>query len=77
MYCEYDKVSGNVYGGIAMLNRRCKCSHCAKRQGRIFGIILISVGTGLFLAYIIPYYLLITMLGLVLVCLGVSCLIKK
>lgn len=60
-----------------MLNRRCCGRKCAKKQNKTFGIILISIGTGLFLAYIIPRYFLITLFGLALLCMGIVCLTKK
>ena len=60
-----------------MFCRKCNRRKCCRGPNKTFGIILISVGTGLFLAYIIPYYLLITMLGLALVFAGVCSLIKK
>jgi len=60
-----------------MLGNRCTNRKCCKGTNKVFGIILISIGTGLFLAYIIPYYMLITLLGLALVVAGVCHLIKK
>ena len=60
-----------------MLSNRCTNRKCCKRTNKIFDVILISIGTGLFLAYIIPYYMLITLLGLSLVVAGVCHLLKK
>ena len=60
-----------------MFNRRCAKKRCLGGTGKTFGIILISVGTGLFLAYIIPYYMLITLLGLSLIVAGICNLLKK
>ncbi len=48
--------------------RRCGC----KKGGMgIIGPILIAVGAGLILAYILPYYFLITILGIGLVAAGI------
>ncbi|MBQ7096811.1 MAG: hypothetical protein IJN96_01920 [Clostridia bacterium] len=52
-----------------------KC--CCRNRTNVPGYFLIALGSGLFLAYVIPRYLLITLLGLVLVASGVCCIIKK
>lgn len=45
---------------------------CGCRKGcKQIGSVLISLGLGIFLAHIIPYYLLITMLGIALIALGI------
>lgn len=56
--------------------KRC-CGRRCKPPCRTGGIILVCLGAGLFLAYIIPYYLLITVLGIGLICAGVCVLLKK
>lgn len=51
---------------------------CQFRFGcRQTGIILISLGAGIFLAYIIPYYLLIAMLGCALIGFGIRYILRK
>ncbi len=50
-----------------MFRRKCGC----RNRYKPIGTILISLGIGIFLAYIIPYNLLITMLGIGLVVLGI------
>ncbi len=47
--------------------RGCGCRRGCKQIGSI----LIALGLGIFLAHIIPYYLLITMLGIALIALGI------
>ena len=45
---------------------------CGCRKGcRQIGTILISLGLGIFLAHMIPYFLLITILGIALIALGI------
>jgi len=53
--------------------RRC----CCPRRFNGTGLFLIAIGVGLFLAYAIPRYLLITMLGLCLIGAGTCFLVKK
>ncbi len=53
--------------------RKCCCNSSFKGAG----LFLIAIGVGLFLAYAIPRYLLITLLGLVLISAGVCFLVKK
>ncbi len=53
-------------------NRRCGCG-----RWRSIGIILISVGVGILLAYTIPYYLLICLFGVALIFLGIRSILKK
>lgn len=60
-----------------MMRKKCCGKRCVKRENKIFGIILLSLGAGFFIAYIIPRYFLITVLGAALCFLGISCLIKK
>lgn len=55
--------------------RRGKCQR--KRQNLAPGYFLIAVGVGLFLAYSIPRYVLITLLGLGLIGMGVCMIIRK
>lgn len=62
-------------GGLP-LRKNNRCGGCRPRCRQV-GIILIAVGIGIFLAYIIPYYLLITMLGCALIGLGIRYLCKK
>ncbi len=58
-----------------MWNKR-KCG-CRPRRGFCtYGPILIALGIGLMLAYIIPYYLLIILLGIGLIAGGVILLRK-
>lgn len=53
--------------------RRC----CRKGKGRFpTGPILIAMGIGILLAYIIPYYILITILGIALIAAGI-CVIRQ
>lgn len=49
------------------LKKRC----CCKKNRFPFGAVFISAGVGLMLAYIIPYYLLIVMLGVSLISAGI------
>ena len=56
--------------------RKKRCG-CRQNSGRQIGIILIALGLGIFLAYIIPYYLLITILGVALIVLGIWYIMKK
>lgn len=55
-------------------NRRC-C--CRPQRCKGIGVILISVGAGILLGYIIPYYLLIFLFGCVLIFLGIRAILKK
>ncbi len=57
-----------------MWRRRCGCHG---RNPLPLGTILISLGLGIFLAHIIPYYLLITMLGIALIWMGIRSLMGK
>mgnify|MGYP003305698157 CR=1 FL=1 len=41
------------------------------------GAILIALGLGIFIANIIPYYLLIAMLGIALIVFGICYIIKR
>lgn len=43
---------------------------------KIIGCMLITLGLGIFIAHIIPYYFLIFLLGLGIMVLGINCLIK-
>ena len=72
---EYYKLS-DERGGEKMMPRRC-CGRRCKRPCQTAGIIFICLGAGLFLAYIIPYYLLISVLGLYLICMGICFIIRK
>ena len=56
---------------------KIKLCCCRKNTCWRLGPILISLGLGIFLAYIIPYYLLITLLGCGLIVLGIWYLMKK
>ncbi|MBQ2614014.1 MAG: hypothetical protein IJB80_01625 [Clostridia bacterium] len=56
--------------------RRRNCG-CRPKCGRQIGASLISLGLGIFLAHIIPYYLLITLLGVALIALGIWNLMGK
>lgn len=53
--------------------------NCSGKGGCRFpvGSLLITLGAGILLAYIIPYYILITMLGVALVAAGICCIRKK
>ncbi len=44
---------------------------------KIVGCMLIALGLGIFIAYIIPYYLLIFLLGLGIMAFGIHCLLKR
>lgn len=57
-----------------MLKKRCRKNKPC--YGVSMGPILISVGIGVFIAYIIPNYVLITMLGLSLIVVGIKFVIK-
>lgn len=50
-----------------MWNRKC----CGKRGKFPIGPLLIALGVGILLAYIIPYYILVTLLGLALIITGI------
>lgn len=50
---------------------------CRPKGGRQLGAILIALGLGIFLANIIPYYLLIALLGVALIALGIWNLMSK
>lgn len=54
--------------------RQCGCRRKGCRQ---IGLILVSLGLGIFLTHIIPYYLLITLLGIALIALGIWNLMGK
>ncbi|MEG1442293.1 MAG: hypothetical protein RSB38_07390 [Oscillospiraceae bacterium] len=54
----------------------CKKRKC-KKPMRPIGHILVALGVGLFLAYIIPYYLLIALLGIALIGVGIYVWCKK
>ena len=43
------------------------------RNRNTVGVVLIGVGVGLFLAFIMPYRLLITLLGAALIYYGITC----
>lgn len=60
--------------GDSMWKKRC-CG--CKRPRRPIGHILVALGVGLFLAYIIPYYLLIALLGIALIVAGIYIWTKK
>ncbi len=61
--------------------RRCvidmMCKKKCRGPNKSVGFFFIAIGLGLFLAYILPYYLLICLLGLGLICAGVSFIMKK
>ncbi|MBS6832988.1 MAG: hypothetical protein SPH44_08700 [Eubacteriales bacterium] len=50
-----------------LFKKRC----CRNRCGCSVGRLLIAIGAGLMLAYIIPYYLLIIILGIGLIAAGI------
>ncbi|MBO5364336.1 MAG: hypothetical protein J6A56_02590 [Clostridia bacterium] len=50
---------------------------CCRKGGGTWGIILISLGIGVFLARLLPYYFLIFLFGAALVYLGIRHLLKK
>ena len=54
--------------------RNCGCRPKCTRQ---LGSVLIALGLGIFLAHIIPYYILITLLGVSLIGLGIWNLMGK
>ncbi len=54
-----------------------KKQRCCRNRPSGLGLFLIAIGVGLFLAYAIPRYLLITLLGLGLIGAGVCCISKK
>jgi len=57
-----------------MWRRRCGC----RRNGRApMGPLLIAIGVGVLLAYIMPYYMLIIMFGVALVAMGIWFVCKK
>lgn len=56
-----------------MKKKRC----CRKRSNCGVGYFLIAMGTGLFFAYAIPRYVLITLLGIGLIGAGICIIIKK
>lgn len=51
-----------------MFRRNCGCN---KKCGCSFGALLIAAGSGILIAYIIPYYLLIILLGIAFVAAGI------
>ncbi len=53
--------------------KKCGC----KKSFFTYGPVLIALGSGMVLAYIMPYYLLIIIMGIALVICGISCLKKK
>jgi hypothetical protein len=55
--------------------KKKKC--CCRNNFKGAGLFLIAIGVGLFLAYAIPRYLLITLLGLTLIGTGVCIVVKK
>lgn len=56
-----------------MWRKRC----CGGRRKFPIGAILIALGVGILLAYIIPYYILITLLGIALIAAGIWFIRKK
>ena len=56
---------------------RWKNCRCKRRNGFPMGAILIALGIGIFIANIIPYYLLIAMLGIALIVFGICYIIKR
>ena len=56
--------------------RRCCCTHNHFGYVRL-GLFFIAVGVGLFMAYAIPRFILITFMGIVLIAAGVCFMIKK
>ncbi len=50
-----------------MFRRNCGCN----KKGCSFGSLLIAAGVGILIAYIIPYYLLIILLGIAFVAAGI------
>lgn len=56
---------------------RWKNCRCRKHNGFPIGAILIALGIGIFIANIIPYYLLIAMLGIALIVFGICYIIKR
>ena len=59
-------------GGVVLKRRKC----CRSRPNAA-GCFFIAVGVGLFLAYAIPRYVLITLLGLGIIAAGVCIICKK
>ncbi len=57
--------------------RKKHCSRCAPKRGSGIGYFFIAMGTGLFFAYAIPRYILITILGLCLIGGGICMIVKK
>ncbi len=51
-----------------MFRRNCGCN---KKCGCSLGSLLIAAGAGILIAYIIPYYLLIILLGIAFVTAGI------
>lgn len=62
--------------GVNKMWGRKRCC-CKKSSGIPLGPVLIALGAGILLAYIIPYYVLIAMLGLALVGVGIWFIRKK
>ena len=56
-----------------MWRRRCGCGG---KGGFPLGPLLIALGVGILLSYIIPYYILITLLAIALISAGI-CVIRK
>lgn len=54
---------------VTRMRRRHGCG--CKKDCKQIGSVLVSLGIGIFLAHIIPYYLLIAMLGIALIALGI------
>lgn len=50
---------------------------CKRRWNGSLGLILISLGLGIFLARVIPYYLLIILFGCSLIVMGIRYLLRK
>ncbi len=57
------------------MQRRGKCCRC--KRNCTPGYFFIAIGVGLFLAYSIPRYLLITLLGLGFIGMGVCMIVRK
>ncbi len=50
---------------------------CCQARPCGLGFFMIAIGLGLFMAYVIPRYLLITLLGLVFIGTGICMLVKR
>ena len=62
-------------GMVVKMFKKRKC--CGRNNFKSVGLFFIAIGVGLFLAYAIPRYLLITLLGLVLIGTGACLVVKK